>query len=394
MEIPLKGFPPQAFVKDAAKEIAAATDLRLRLLLVEHKSSDYPLNDIAATWTECTPQTAAQFSAIAYLFGRTIAASENVPIGLIDSTWGGTPDDSWVSLDMLSTRPDLIPAFASRARFADELTDMDLTVAAEKSEDEAAKAAGKPVPQHPWHPWETSWLPAGLYNGMIAPFTPFAIKGFLWYQGETNSSSDRASVYDELLAELIRDWRSHFQQGNLPFLYVQISSFNSPADDWGMVRDAQRRVLRVAGTAMAVTLDLGEADNVHPPDKQTVAARLALAARNLVYGANVPYQGPLFREASAELNPDGSTSLFVWFDHADGLTFRGQPTGGFELAGEDHRFVPADARVDGSTVIVSSRALQHVVYVRYGWMNVVANYLSNSAGLPTSTFSSEQNPVH
>jgi sialate O-acetylesterase len=198
MEIPLKGFPPQAFVKDAAKEIAAATDLRLRLLLVEHKSSDYPLNDIAATWTECTPQTAAQFSAIAYLFGRTIAASENVPIGLIDSTWGGTPDDSWVSLDMLSTRPDLIPAFASRARFADELTDMDLTVAAEKSEDEAAKAAGKPVPQHPWHPWETSWLPAGLYNGMIAPFTPFAIKGFLWYQGETNSSSDRASVYDAI----------------------------------------------------------------------------------------------------------------------------------------------------------------------------------------------------
>jgi sialate O-acetylesterase len=394
MEIPLNGFPGQAVIKDAAKEIAAANNPKLRLLLVKHKSSDTPLNDITTPWTECTPQTAAQFSAVAYFFGREIAAKEDVPIGLIDATWGGTPADSWVSLDTLGTRPDLLAAFASRAQFANRQADLDLTIAAEKRENEAAKDAGKPAPQHPWHPSEISWLPAGLYNGMIAPFTPLTVKGFLWYQGETNSAPDRAPFYGPLFAGLIQDWRIHFQQSNLPFLYVQISSFDSPREDWGMVRDQQRRVLSVANTAMAVSLDVGEASNVHPPDKQTVAARLALAARNLAYGERVPYEGPLYREVSTELNSDGSTSLRVWFDQADGLTLRGRPAAGFELAGEDHLFVPAEARIEGRTVVVSSKALPHPVYVRYGWMGVVNTALYNAAGLPASTFSSEPNPIH
>ena len=393
MEIPLNGFPGSAVIKDAAKEIAAATHPKLRLLLVQHKTSDYPLNDIAGAWTECTPQTAAQFSAIAYFFGREIASRENVPIGLIDSTWGGTPADSWVSLDTLGARPDLLSAFASRAQFADSQADLDATLAAEKREDEAAKAAGKPAPQYPWHPYEDSWLPAGLYNGMIAPFTPLTVKGFLWYQGETNSSPDRAPHYAALFAGLIQDWRTHFQQGNLPFFYVQISSFESPGEDWGLVRDQQRRVLRVAHTAMAVSLDVGEAHNVHPPDKQTVAARLALAARATVYGENVAYQGPSFRQATTQLNPDGSTSLRVWFDHAQGLTFNGHPAGGFELAGRDGHFVPADSHIDGSTVVVTSKALPNPAYVRYGWTSVVSNFLYNQDGLPAPTFSSQPDPV-
>jgi sialate O-acetylesterase len=175
---------------------------------------------------------------------------------------------------------------------------------------------------------------------------------------------------------------------------VQISSFYSPGENWGLVRDQQRRVLGVANTAMAVSLDVGTPDNVHPPDKQTVSARLALAARDMVYGEKVPYQGPLFRESSTELNPDGSTTLRVWFDHADGLTFRGSPAGGFELAGADHHFTSAEARIEGNSVIVSSKIVQHPVYVRYGWMSVVTNNLYNAAGLPTSTFTSEPNPVH
>jgi sialate O-acetylesterase len=394
MEMPLNGFPPQATVKDAATEIAAAANPNLRLLLVEHKTSEFPLNDIAGTWTECTPQTAQYFSAVAYFFGREIAAKENVPIGLIDSTWGGTPADSWVSLNTLGTRPDLLPAIASRARFADEQGDLDRIVAAEKREDEAAKAAGQPAPSHPWHPWGASWEPASLYNGMIAPFTPLTIKGFLWYQGETNSSPDRAPFYSALFGGLIADWRTHFQQGDLPFLYVQISSFDSPGENWGLVRDQQRRTLSVAKTAMAVSLDVGTPHNVHPPDKQTIGARLALAARNMVYGEKITYQGPLFREANTQLNLDGSTSLRVWFDHAGGLTFKGEAPGGFELAGADHHFVAADARIDGDTVIVSSKTLQYPLYVRYGWMGVVTGNLYNEAGLPTSTFSSEPNPVH
>lgn len=393
MEMPLNGFPPTAVVKNAATEIAAATNPRLRLLLVEHRTSDYPLDDITTSWTECTPETAATFSAVAYFFGREIAAKENVPIGLIDSTWGGTPADSWVSLDTLGTHPELLPAIASRARFANSQADLDLTIAAEKREDEAAKAAGKPLPQHPWHPSEMSWSPAVLYNGMIAPFTPMSIKGFLWYQGETNSASDRAPFYDTLFAALIGDWRSHFQQGNLPFLYVQISSFYSPGENWGLVRDQQRRTLSVVNTAMAVSLDVGQADNVHPADKQTVGARLALAARNMVYGENVSYTGPLYRQATPELQPDGTHAIRVWFDHAEDLNSRSQPTGDFELAAEDRQFVPADSRIDGSTVMVSSKSLRHPAFVRYGWNSVVTHFLYNAAGLPASTFSSESSPV-
>jgi sialate O-acetylesterase len=393
MEMPLNGFPPTAVVKDAAKEIAAATNPRLRLLLVEHKASDYPLNDITTSWTDCTPQTAATFSAAAYFFAREIAAKENVPVGIIDSTWGGTPADSWVSLDTLGTHPELLPAIASRARFANSQADLDLIVAAEKREDEAAKAAGKPLPQHPWHPVETSWLPAALYNGMIAQFTPMSIKGFLWYQGETNSAADRAPFYDTLFAALIADWRSHFQQGNLPFLYVQISSFYSPGENWGLIREQQRRTLSVANTAMAVSLDAGQADNVHPADKQVVGARLALAARNMVYGESVTGTGPLFRQATTEILPDGTPAMRVWFDHAEGLNSHGQPAGDFELAGEDHHFVPADARIDGQTVVVSSANLRHPAFLRYAWNSVVTHFLYNAAGLPAPTFSSESNPV-
>jgi sialate O-acetylesterase len=394
MEMPLNGFPPTAVVRNAAAEIAASTNPRLRLLLVEHTASDYPLNDITTSWTECTPQTAAMFSSVAYFFGREIAAKENVPIGLIDATWGGTPADSWVSLDTLGTHPELLPAMASRARFANSQTDLDLTIAAEKREDEAARAAGKPLPQHPWHPSEMSWSPAALYNGMIAPFTPMSIKGFLWYQGETNSASDRAPFYDTLFATLIGDWRNHFQQGNLPFLYVQISSFYSPGENWGLVRDQQRRALSIVNTAMAVSLDVGQADNVHPADKQTIGARLALAARNLVYGENVRYTGPLYRQATSELLPQGTPAIRVWFDNAEGLTSGSQPTGDFELAGEDRHFVPADSRIDGNTVMVSSPNLPHPAFVRYGWNGVVTHFLYNAAGLPTSTFSSEISPAH
>lgn len=389
MEIPLDGFPGSAVIKDAAQEIVSAKNPKLRLLLVDEKSSDVPVDDITATWTICTPETARHFSAVAYFFGREIAAKEDVPIGLVDSTWGGTPADSWISLDTLGSNPELLPAFASRAQFADNQADVDANVAAEKADDAAAVRSGKPKPAHPWHPYESSWLPAGLYNGMIAPLTPMSIKGFLWYQGETNSAHDRAPYYETLFSSLIADWRMHFAQGNLPFLFVQISSFNSPGEDWGRVRDAQRRTLDVADTAMAVTLDVGLADNVHPPDKQTVAARLALAARHMVYGEQVAFQSPLFREATAELQPDASIAMRVWFNHGEGLTYRGKPATGFEIAGADRKFSPAVARVEGQTVMVSSPAVAKPAYVRYGWMGVVENALYNAAGLPASTFSSE-----
>ncbi|MGB6132708.1 MAG: sialate O-acetylesterase [Acidobacteriaceae bacterium] len=393
MEMPLSGFPGMSPLQNSAQEIAHADNPRLRLLLVPTKSSDIPLRDQPAGWTLCTPQTAANFSAAAYFFGREIAARENVPVGLIDTTWGGTPADAWVSLDTLGSNPNLLPAFAARATFADQEDDMPAIQAEEAREDAAAKAAGRPAPPHPWHPDETSWIPAALYNGMIAPFTPLEVRGFLWYQGETNATSDRAPYYHALFSALIGDWRSHFAQGDLPFLYVQIASYPVTGGDWAMVRDAQRRTLDLTNTGMAVILDIGSRDNIHPPDKQDVGHRLALIARHMVYGENVAFASPLFRQATTEVEPDGTPAMRVWFSNAVGLTSRGAPIDAFEIAGADHHFVPAQARIDGETVIVSSPAVSRPVYVRYAWKGYVANNLFNAAGLPASTFTSEPIPT-
>ena len=393
MEFPLKGFGPSAPLKDQAKEISAANNSKLRLLIVDKKSSDFPADDIGRVWMLCTPDTASEFSAVAYFFGREIAADENVPVGLVDVTWGGTPADSWVSMNTLGANAQLLPAFAQRAVFADQQTDLDATVAAEKREDDEAKAKGQPAPWHPWHPFEGSWLPAGLYNGMIAPLTPMSVRGFLWYQGEANSSPDRAPNYATLLPALIGDWRMHFAQGRLPFLFVQISSFDSPNEEWGLIRDAQRRALDVKDTAMAVSLDVGEPHNVHPPDKQTIGHRLALAARNIVYGEPTHFEGPMFREATPYRTADGTVGMCVWFYHAAGLNFHGQTATGFELAGADHHFVPAEASLQGETVLVQSGAVTKPMYVRFGWSSFVENSLYNSDGMPASTFTSEPSPL-
>ena len=170
---------------------------------------------------------------------------------------------------------------------------------AEKREDAKARAAGQPLPKHPWHPNPGSWGPTDLFNGMVAPAIDFTIKGVIWYQGETDSSAGRAPLYERTFPAMITDWRSRWGEGNFPFLFVQLSSFTStPAETWGVVREAQRRTLKLANTGMAVSLDVGQADNVHPPDKQTVGARLALAARAVAYGEAVEFSGPLFLEAA------------------------------------------------------------------------------------------------
>ncbi len=386
MEMPLNGFPGSAVLKNAQEEIANATLPTVRLLRIEHKTSYYPVNDISATWTDCTPQTAGDFSAVAYFFGRDINTREHVPIGLIDSTWGGTPVDTWISMDGIGSNAGLMPMFASWAHFTADLSDTDLIIAKEKREDAAAEQAHQPKPEHNWHPDALSWQPASLYNGMIAPLVPYTIKGAIWYQGETNSDPERAPMYSRFFSAMIQDWRAKWGEGNFPFLYVQISNFYSPHENWGLLRDEQRRTLSVANTAMAVTLDVGTRDNVHPPDKQTVGARLALAARATVYGEpQLEYSGPLFRTATVE----GST-MRVWFDHAkDGLAAHGPQLAGFEVAGADGKFAPAKAKIEGSTVVVEASGVSHPASVRYAWQGWTDANLFNKENLPASTFTSE-----
>jgi sialate O-acetylesterase len=382
MEMPLSGFPPDAHVTNAEQEIAQADLPQVRLLRMEHQSSASPLGSVSAVWQTCTPKTARNFSAVAYFFARAIHEREHVPIGVIDSSWGGTPIDSWISLDALSADASLMPAFAARAGFADKQTHLELVEGTEKRADAAAEAHHQPKPSHPWHPDPSSWVPAGLYNGMVAPFTPYSLKGFLWYQGETDSAPDRANLYAKLLPALIADWRQQWGQGNLPFLLVQISSFDSPPEDWGLVRDSQRRTLAVVNTGMAVTLDIGERDNVHPPDKQTVGARLALAGRVVAYGeTGLEWSGPLYRQTTRQ-----EGILEVWFDHAEGLHSTGNELKGFEVAGADGRFFPANAKVQGASVLLSSPEVAEPAQVRYAWQSFTDANLYNGASLPASTF--------
>ena len=381
MEMPLKGFGADTPVKDSAKEIAAATKPRIRLLRFEKTAPSYPLDDVTVTWTDCAPETAADFSAVAYFFGRELEEKEHVPIGLIDATWGGTPIESWISLASIAQDPALMPLFASRARFVAGRSENSAMLAAEKREDAEAAAQGKPKPRHPWHPAEdASWNPSYLYNGMIAPATSYTIRGFLWYQGETNSDPERAPLYKREMPALIKDWRAQWHEGDLPFLWVQLSSFDSPFEDWGEIREAQRESLAVTNTAMAVSHDVGTPHNVHPPDKQTVGHRLALGARALSYGERVEWSGPLVRSADRT-----GKSVRVSFDHADGLQASGAVLG-FELAGRDGTFVPAAANVEGSSVSVSSEAVAEPVAVRYGYRNVTDANLRNRDGLPAAAF--------
>jgi len=385
MEMPLKGFPG-APLKDSAREIAEAGQPQMRLLHILPKAADFPLWNIDASWTVCSPGTAANFSAVAYFFGRGVAAREHVPVGLIDATWGGTVVEAWLSLTAISADAGLMPVFATRASMMRTQGEMAAILARERREDEAARQAGETPPSHPWHPDPASWAPAALFNGMVAPVVPYGIKGVIWYQGESNSRLAFAPMYAKLFPALIADWRAQWHEGSFPFLYVQIANFKSNAtEDWAVIREAQRRSLSVANTAMAVTIDIGNPDNVHPADKQTVGARLALAARALAYGENVEYSGPLYRQAT----PEGE-DVRLWFDHtADGLVARGGDLQGFEIAGEDRRFVTATARIDGKTVVVANRQVAGPKYVRYGWANAPVVNLFNSDGLPASPFTSE-----
>jgi len=231
------------------------------------------------------------------------------------------------------------------------------------------------------------WAPGLLWNGMIAPLTPFPIRGVIWYQGESNSVIERSpTLYYPLFRTLIEDWRRQWGEGDFPFLYVQIANFKSvPIEDWAAIREGQLKTLELRNTAMAVTIDIGNPDNVHPTDKLDVGLRLARAARALSYDEAIEYSGPLFRQATTEYS-----SMRAWFDHAKGLMAKGGEITGFEVAGKDGKFFPATARIEGATVVATSPSVAEPVYVRYGWANSPLCKLFNGEGLPASPFTSEK----
>lgn len=375
-------------------DVAAANYPQIHLLEVRKKFADMPQEDMTTTgWHACTPESVREFSAAAYYFAKNIHAKEKVPIGVIASYWGGTVAETWTSMEALSSDPALMPLFGAYGRMMTERADSIRKEKIEKAEVDAARAQGLPEPKVPWHPDPRMWQPSMLFNSMISPLTPFPIRGVLWYQGESNSIIARApQVYERQFQTLIRDWRERWGIGDFPFLYVQISSFTStPEEDWPTIREAQRKALSLRNTGMVVTIDIGNPDDVHPTNKLDVGNRLSLIARATVYGEQqLEYSGPLFRELTRE---DGA--LRVWFDHVGtGLQVRGASLTGFEVAGEDGKYQPAEARVDGNTLLVSSAAVKTPVSVRYGWANSPDCNLFNREGLPASPFRASLPPLH
>ena len=372
----------------ADQDLPHAANARIRLLMVKRRASEYPLDDVDTEgWAASTPETAKDFSAVAWYFAREIEQREHVPVGVIDSTWGGTVADTWTRMAALGADASLAPVFVSWGKMTERESDALLEDKDQQRQREEAKAAGKPEPQFPWHPQLLSWGPGMLWNGMIAPLTPFPIRGVIWYQGESNSALARAPLYQRVFSTMIEDWRRQWGVGDFPFLYVQISNFKSNAtEDWAELREQQLKTLALRNTAMAVTIDIGNPDNVHPTDKVDVGLRLALAARALSYGEDIGYSGPIFRQAT----PEGS-SIRVWFDHhAKGLAAKGGELTGFEVAGADGKFVPATAKIDGNTVVAASDAVTEPRFVRYGWANSPQCNLFNGEGLPASPFTSAE----
>jgi sialate O-acetylesterase len=369
----------------AAQDLPRAGNPRIRLLIVKKCASDYAEDDIDSDgWTVSSPETAKDFSAVAWYFAREIEQREHVPVGVIDTTWGGTVAEAWTRLTALGEDASLAPIFISRGKMTDHQTTALLEQKDEQLRRDEARAQGRPVPPLPWHPALSSWGPGLLWNGMIAPLTPFPIRGVIWYQGESNSALERAPLYNRVFRTLIEDWRREWGIGDFPFLYVQISNFkSSPAEDWAELRSQQLETLEMRNTAMAVTIDIGNPDDVHPTDKLDVGLRLARAARAIAYGEPVEFNGPLFRQAT----PEGS-AIRVWLDHAEGLTTKGGEVTGFEVAGADGKFSSASARVDGETIVASSPSVAEPVFVRYGWANSPQCSLFNGEGLPASPFTS------
>lgn len=379
-------------VNNAPAEIAAANYPKIRLLSVRRKVSEYPFDRLpGAQWFVCTPQSAADFSAVAFFFAREVQAHHDVPIGLIHASWGGTPAEAWTSAGTLSADASLMPVYYEWARTMQELPDTMLRrqqqLAKWQSDVDAAKAAGRQAPGKPWAPNEdNSWRPSALYNGMIAPLTPFPIRGVIWYQGESNASKERASLYHHLFAAMIEDWRRQWGVGDFPFLFVQLANYKSgDAESWAVVREAQRQTLSLANTGMAVAIDVGTPNDIHPKNKQEVGKRLALAARAVTYGDKLEYSGPVLLQAVKE-----SGAIRVWFEHAAGLKASSGDLRGFEVAGPDHHFVPGTGRVEGSSVVVTNIAVREPHYVRYGWSDNPDCNLVNSAGLPASPFQTGQ----
>ncbi len=422
-------------MRDGQAEVAAANYPKIRLLDVPTILSGWPEPDIDANWLQCSPQTIVSgrwggFSAVAYYFGRQLHRELGVPVGLINASWGGSYIEPWTAPEGFA----LVPEFANIVSEIEQVnieyrqTLLKYTDSLEAWIKQTRKllSEGKGVPsvpleyhpftitrderlnyrveatppEYPRHPFTITdpkpypWRPTGLYNSMIHPLIPFAIRGAIWYQGESNLSD--GMLYHEKMKALIGGWRKLWHQGDFPFYFVQLAPFryeNWPNKDitptsLPEIWQAQLKSLSIPNTGMAVTTDITELDDIHPHNKQDVGNRLALWALARTYRqSDLVYSGPLYKSMSIQ-----GTTIRIGFDHVGtGLTSSdGKPLTWFEIAGPDKKFVKAKAEISGSAVLVYSDDTIKPVAVRFGWHQEAAPNLINKGGLPASPFRTDQ----
>lgn len=340
-------WSPNNGIQNQQEEIEAAHHPDIRFFSLSKQGSKYLQEDCHGQWEKCTPEVMKRRSAIAYFFGKQLQKELDVPIGLIVSAWGGTPAEVWTPRDTIMKYKEIANAVIYKT--------------------------------YPWWPIE----PGVLYNSMIHPLMPYDIAGAIWYQGESNR--DNPSSYSILMEKLIESWRKGFDK-DFPFYIVQIAPFNygSVANGPALIREAQEQVVRkVPNTGLVVTADVGDAQNIHPARKAEVGIRLANLALGRKYKVlEHGYEHPFFTQVSVEKG-----KAILSFSHAAaGLVCPDKEVRGVMIAGKDGHFIPANTRIKGSRLIVSSPKVKHPVSIRYCFDDATIGNLFNREGLPVAPF--------
>ena len=347
---------PLSKADNAELEISNADYPEIRLFNVKNDVADLPQNDCETTllWSECSPDTVKNFSAVAYFFARELYKELNIPVGLIESDWGGSSAQVWTKSEVLKSDKIL-----------------------------------KKFSEKPFNPSYVHHQPSGLYNAMIHPLINYAIKGVIWYQGEANRNE--ADIYKLLFPSMIKNWRDDWGYGDFPFYFVQIAPFNYNEPVVGaLLREAQFESMSVPNTGMVVTMDIGNVNDIHPTNKQDIGKRLALWALAKTYNKkNLVYSGPVYRSMKKEGN-----KIRLYFDNTgSGLVLNRTEPNNFMISGEDEQFFEGDAYVDGNTVVISSDEVKRPAAVRYAFTNISEATLFNKEGLPASSFRTDNWPV-
>jgi sialate O-acetylesterase len=338
---------------DGKEELPNANLANVRMFQAKKIATDFPQVKIEGEWKTTTPENAQAFSAVGYFFGKKLNHELNIPIGLINVSWGGTPADTWIPENLVLENSEL-------------------------------KAANEKLPEHAYWPKK----PGAVFNAMIYPLQPMQIAGVIWYQGEGNTAAPLS--YKNMMEQLIQSWRKGFNK-EFPFYYVQIAPFTYGEIDQGtLIREQQVKMLEIPKTGMVVISDhVEDVKDIHPRFKLPVGERLADYALAETYGKSIPHKSPLYKSMKIEKN-----KIRITFENApNGLISKGGEPTEFLIAGEDQNFVPAKAKIDGSSVVVSSREIKSPVAVRFGWPNASVPNLFSKEGLPVSCFRTDDWPV-